>query len=174
MTNLLVEYRRRIGTDCIPVLHDGLCFFDAAPKADLPRLITMTSLACRPLSTCVYCDQQKGPNVIIETFQPGYAGSFQMIRHDHVEPNTDLNAYVQKNFGKHTPFYAKSPRSLEHWLWDFCYAGRKWQIKLMEKDEATKKTELMAAVAMKHPKLFNVYYIAYEAFLLSRKYMLFS
>lgn len=170
MSNLIVEYQRRHKSQSIPVNHDGLCFFDSSYSP----MIALTSLACRSFMTCQSCDK---PSVIVELFRPGHSGTFGVFRHDHVDQATDLKDYVKRNGASDAvPFYAKDVRDLEIWLWKFCTTTLKISKprKSYETDPKMKMLEQMAHGAIKYPKYYQSYYLAHEAFLLSRKYMLFA
>jgi hypothetical protein len=175
VTNLLTEYRKRRNLDYLPVLHDGLCFFNPKKQTNSP-IIATTSLACRTFSTCNECDD-KYNMLTVELFQPGYGGSFALLSHKHVDQSTDLKQHVNKECNwQLEPFFANSNRSLEFWLWDFCFKQMKknnnMRMSLFEDDPTMKNLEEMAQVAIKYPRQYHIYYLAYEAFLISRKYML--
>ena len=169
MPNLLVEYLKRHTKLSIPVCHNGVCFFGSNGKQ---KLIALTSLPCRSFSTCPSCERSENHfNVITEFFVPGYAGSFYQSQHNHVNPNSDLlklveNHSLDNGLGDLKPFFAKTVKELEVWLWEFI---------VKSDDKKVKEEELidtMVLSAFKHPQTYSAYYIAYEAFLLNRKYLL--
>lgn len=170
--NLITEYQKRHKTCCIPVCHEGVCFFEREGHA---AVVVLTSLACRSFTTCVLCDDKK-PSVIVEFFVPGHAGAFVPAGHHHVDPCTDLVKFMESvNLSGFTPYYAPSPRDLETWLWRFCTQNSRFRgLKSVETDQQLKLVEQMVHSVQKHPKLYQAYYIAHEAFLPQRKYLLFG
>lgn len=173
MSNLIVEYQKRHHNSSIPVNHDGLCFFDIQGE---PSLIAMTSLSCRSFGTCPKCEDKK-PSIIVELFQSGYNGMFLLTRHDHVDPTIDLYQYVKDHGHRNAkPFMAKKPRDLEFWLWNFTTHGTPTPrgFRYAEYESDLQRLERMFWSAVKQPKLYNAYYIAYEAFLPKRAYLLYE
>ncbi len=176
MTNLIVDYQKRHKTQSIPMQHDGLCFFDPPMAGVGYPIIAMTSLSCRSFMGCAKCEE-KTPSVIVELFQPGYNGSFSILHHDHVDQATDLLGHIKRHgYPSHQPYYAKKGRDLELWLWKFVTQTLRVTNarRYVETDPEMRILEQMAHQAIKYPKTYQIYYIAYEAFLLHRKYLLFE
>ena len=171
--NLLTEYQRRHDDLFIPVVHDGICFFN--DKNGTPSLIATTSLACRSFSTCYDCNDLKS-TIIVELFVPGGGGSFNVAGHFHVDICSDLMKFLKENYYVKdiVPFYAKDMRDLEIWLWKFCSTGKMRGLKSLETDEKIKMIEQIVYACQKQSKLYGAYHIAYEAFLPNRRYMLFE
>jgi hypothetical protein len=171
--NLQVEYQRRHGDySHIPLCHNGVCFFDLEEK---PSIVAMTSLTCRPVSTCPKCETSGG--FVVELFVPGYAGSPQMMGHYHYPDYCDnlLSIMKKLGYGAYTPFYASEPRDLELWLWKFCTGNSKmWGLKSVETNPKLKILEQIVHSVQKHPKLYTAYVAAHDLFLPQRKYLLFG
>jgi len=168
MTSPIVEYQTRHKTNCIPAVHNGVCFFDGNPP-----LIVTTSLPCRSFSICPSCDHSA--DIILEIFVPGYNGAFITESHNHVEASVDLVQYIKKFHSRHKPFYASKPRDLEIWLWEFCCKGMGLPaFKHKETEKELKVIEKMVWATLRYPAQYNSYYITYEAFLPARKYLLFK
>lgn len=172
--NLLTEYQKRHGTICIPTCHDGFCFFN--DKKGKPSLIVTTNLACRSFSTCYQCEAPN-PNIILEIFSQGdNPGSFILLGHHHIDMASDLfSAIKSMGYKDYVPFYAKKARDLEVWLWKFCSKNTKIRgLKPTEEDENLQVIEQMIYSCQKNSKFYLAYHMAYEAFLPSRRYMLFE
>jgi hypothetical protein len=173
MPNLLVEYLKRHKYEYVPLCHNGVCFFDGGSPRN--HAIALTSLACRSFSTCTDCDREIAKStIIVEMFTMGYNGSFAQVFHKHMPQNTDLTALVNKyalyDDKPLKPIYAKSQKELEVWLWKFLIRDLAYKPK--ETKPEMLDLEPIAWAAFKNPKLYASYYMAYEAFLVNRKYLL--
>ena len=170
--NLITEYQKRHNTCSIPLWHDGICFFEQYNQA---ALIALTSLSCRSWTTCSQCETDKNPNIIVEFFAPGHGGTFYASGHHHVDPCSDLLKFMEKiGLQSFAPYYASKPRDLETWLWRFTTQNSRFRLKSVETDQQLKLVEQMVYAVQKHAKLYQAYYIAHEAFLPQRKYLLFG
>ncbi len=170
--NLITEYQKRHIIYSIPLIHDGVCFFNKNRK---PELIVTTSSCCRSFITCQDCTRIDKPNIIVELFQPRSESPFSLLGHYHVNPCQDLNAFLESiHYNDCKPFYAESNFDLELWLWKFATRENRVRfLKSQEKDLNLKCVEQMVYAVQRYPKIYNYYYTDYETFLLHRKYILF-
>jgi len=177
MGNLLSEYRKRHKLDFIwSGCANGTCFFS---KDGRPNLICLTSEPTRSLASCPRCPPKRG-EITVEfiTFSDNKAS----LIHDHIHPDTDLNAFIRKNLDdKLVPFQARSFKDLEVWLWSLFLQlkpiqGTRWQRfrKSQKGNKSSQVIEQMLWICTNTPSIYRLYYHNFfTTYLLGRNYLMY-
>lgn len=186
MASLIVEYRKRHGLACVMSIDEGVTFFDVNKK---PFAIAMTSSHSRSVTNCRECLNTTGGligELFVHTGKFYPKQTYNMIRHEHLEPDVDLCVWANKYAScksKLEPFIPSSDRELECWLWQFFIHNnpiflRKWH----NRDEPMRSLEQIAwtignsGVNYKNnSQLFEYFYKnVYYTFLLGRRYTIYG
>ena len=175
MSSLLTEYcKRHRNLGIVLPTQDGLCFFNDHKR---PATVCLTSTYPRSYTTCIRCSQND--SVIVELFEPNREDAFTHLGHHHVQPDYDIARFV----GGQTPVFIKNYGDIELWLWHFFLfhnrlrysrVWKAWTDTQTIESEPLRTREQMAQCAIRHQRIFNVYYNMYQTFTVGRNYLLYE
>lgn len=123
MPSPLQEYRRRVRSDFIPALEEGVVFFEK-PREGACVACT-TSGPGKVAKTCQKCVRQLEPIVAEFYSLDGRGGCLgALLGHHHIEADDDVSRLARSVYGGVVPFAARSEDEVEAYLWR-CYNGQR-------------------------------------------------